>query len=299
MNLSEAQQYIADSNAGKVSWDDNQRSAASKIVDSFDPQKQIERAIQLQKDAVKPAVDSLQASIPEIQSKYAQTRTQLQAQQPALEERYKSLLDSIKGQGTQDVNNQTRITNQELGKRGITGSSTMAQQEIQNTTSPLMQKYAGLEKDTSLAREDSLRQLQDSIANLTPQETADQRAIQNAIAQLYAGAGQTGASQGIQLYSTNLSNQLQQDQLAEQKRQNALAQTLQQYQLDQAKQTDPIQLEMLKTQLAKAQQPAQSSTGDLSSLMSILGFGGATKPTEKKPSVYGMSTNSGPVYYGG
>lgn len=199
------------------------------------------KARQQQMEAIKPAVDSLQAQIPEIGAKYAQTRQQLTASQKPLEERYQSLLDSIKNQGTQDVNQQTKITNNELGKRGITGSSTLAQQEIQNTTSPLRQKYTGLEKDTTLAREDAIRALQDQLANLTPQETADQRAITQAIANLQAGAGQAGISQGMQLYSTDLQNQFQKQQMDQQNKQQAIQDALTQAQANQ-KQTQLVEI---------------------------------------------------------
>ena len=59
-----------------------------------------------------------------------------------------------------------------------------------------------------------------SIANLTPQETADQRAIANAIASLQSGAAQTGISQGLSLYSTKLADQLSQQKLRETQRLN-------------------------------------------------------------------------------
>lgn len=227
-----------------------------------------------QMEAIKPAIDSYQAQIPEIQSKYAQTRSQLEAQQPSLEQRYQNLLDSIKNQGTQDINQQTKITSAELGKRGITGSSTLAQQEIQNTTSPLRQKYTGLEKETSLAREDAIRQLRDSIANLTPQETADTRAITNAIAQLQAGAGQTGIAQGMQLYSNDIQNNLQQQQMEEQKRQSAIQQALQQAQLDQ-KQTQLIDVGG-RTKLIDSQTGNVIQDFGLSKLQSGLNAGGGT-----------------------
>lgn len=212
----------------------SQNPTASGPVDYSNPQSAIQAAIKQQQEAVQPAIQSYQASIPEVQAKYAQTRSQLQSQQPSLEQRYSDLLASIKNQGQQDVNAQTRITSNELGKRGLTGSSTLAQQEIQNAVAPINFQYANLGQQTSLAREDALRTLRDSINNLTPQETADTRSIQNAIASLQAGAGQTGAQLGQNLYSTQLQNQMQQQQLAEQKRQNDIADALKALQVQQS-----------------------------------------------------------------
>jgi hypothetical protein len=230
--LSDAQQYIADSNSGKVQWDDNKRAQANNLLSgsgsgSNDPFALAQKMIQMQQDANKPAVESLQAQIPEIQAKYGQARSQLQASQPSLEQQYSNILDEIKGKQTADVNAQTRVTAGELGKRGITGSSTLAGQEIQNAVQPINTQYATLTNNTSLAKEDAIRQLQDSIANLTPEETADERAISNAIASLQAGASSQGISQGLNLYSTNLQNQTEQQQLQLQAQQLAAQQAYQ------------------------------------------------------------------------
>lgn len=198
---------------------------------SVDPAQTIRAAIDAMKEANRPAVESLQASIPETQQKYQQTREQLTASQAPLEQRYKDLLDSIKGNQTVAENRQTLTTNNELGRRGITGSSGIAQQEITNAVNPITQQYTGLAKETGLAREESIRGLQNQIANLTPQETADMRAIQNMIGQLSSGAGQAGLSAGMNLYSTNLgaqqAEQQRQDNLRQQEIANKLAQTQQ------------------------------------------------------------------------
>lgn len=210
---------------------------------SLDPQASIQAAIKAMQEANKPAIESYQASIPEVQSKYQQTRQQLQAGQAPLEQRYKDLLDSIKGNQQVAENRQTLTTNNELGRRGILGSSGVAQQEITNAVNPITQQYTGLTKETGLAREDAIRGLQDQIANLTPQETGDVRAINNAIAQLSAGAGQAGVSAGLNLYSTNLQNDLANRQFSETQKQNEIANKLAQAQSQQSnKQTAVIEV---------------------------------------------------------
>ena len=205
-------------------------SSSSGGGSSFNPQDSIRMAIDALKEANKPAIESLQASIPEVQSKYQQTRQQLQGQQAPMEQRYQQLLDSIKGNQQVAENRQTVTTNNELGKRGITGSSGIAQQEMTNALNPITQQYTGLANETGMARESSLKGLQDQIANLTPQEQSDQRAIQNMIGQLSSGAGQAGLSAGMNLYSTQLQNQYQQQQLSEQQKQNEIANKLAQAQ---------------------------------------------------------------------
>lgn len=198
----------------------------------------IRRSIEMMKEANQPAVASLQASIPEIGQKYAQTRQQLQSSQPSLEQRYQGLLDQIKGNQTQDVNSQTRITNNELGKRGITGSSTLAQQEIQNAVSPINQNYTNIAKETGLAREDALANLRNQIANLTPQEVSDNRAVQNAIAQMQSGAASSGVTTGMNLYSTNMQQEAAKQAAQYKAEQDAIANQIAQAQLaNQTRQT--------------------------------------------------------------
>lgn len=238
MDRATAQQYINDSNSGKVVWDDNKRSIANNALSNTstagvggqDPIALAKQTMALQQEANKPAMESLQAQLPEISQKYGQARSQLQAQQPSLEQRYSNLLAEIKGKQTADVASQTRITSGELGKRGLVGSSTLAQQELQNAVQPINAQYAGLTNQTGLAQADALRELQNSIANLTPQETADQRAIANAMAQLQAGGASQGISQGLGLYSTNLAQSNADRTFAEQQKQTAIQNALAQLQ---------------------------------------------------------------------
>lgn len=158
----------------------------------------IQRAIQLQQQAAQPAVQSLQASIPEIQKSVSTRQQQLQAEVDPLKQRYQSLLDEIKGNQQTAENRQTVVTSNELGKRGIVGSSTLAGQEIANAVNPITREYTGLYNQTGLQREADLRDLANQITNLGLSGTEQQRAVANAIAQLQAGASAQAISQGIQ-----------------------------------------------------------------------------------------------------
>lgn len=203
------------SDGGKYNSDLLNKSSSSSSSGG-NTEDAIRRAIQMQQEANKPAIASLQASIPETTQKYATQRTQLEAEKDPLKMRYQSLLDQIKGNQTTAENRQTVTTSNELGKRGILGSSGVAQQEMTNALNPITQQYTGLYKDTGLAQESDLRSLQNTIASLLPQETADTRAIQNAIAQLTAGASSAGITQGLQ------TSQLNQNQSQFDTTQNAL-----------------------------------------------------------------------------
>ena len=83
------------------------------------------------------------------------------------------------------------------------GLLTMAQQEIQNAVTPVQQQYTTLGKNAAIDQTQAEQTLQNSIANLVPQETSDTRAIQNAIAQLEGGAVTQGAQLGSNLYGTS------------------------------------------------------------------------------------------------
>lgn len=199
----------------------------------------VKRALELQQQANQPAVSSLQASIPEIQQGFSQQREQITAEQAPLQERYKNLLADIKQQGKVREEAQTRVTSGELGKRGIVGSSTLAQQEIQQAVDPIRADVMGATRDIGLSREDSMRALQNQLANLLPQETEQVRAVQNAIAQLQAG----GSREAIQ-------TALQQVQLAQQASQFGQSQGLAREQLGQQASQFASSQDLAKQQLS-------------------------------------------------
>lgn len=266
--------------------------SSSAGFSSLDPQQAIQASIKALQDANKPAVESLQASIPETQAKYAQTRSQLQASQAPLEQKYKNLLEQIKGQKTADVTSQTKATNATLAARGLSTQDPGAQQDLQNAIQPINSNYANLENQTGLAEADAVRALQDSIANLTPQETSDTRAIQNAIAQLYSGAGQQGVSTGLNLYSTNLASKQAADAAAAQKAQQDIANEIARAQLaNQTKETNYA--------INKPYYQPSTSAADADILRQILGMGSQSSTPSSFQSIYGPvnpKTNATPGY---
>lgn len=234
-------------------------------------------------EAAKPAISSLQSSIPEIQSTYSTTRNQLTSSKQNLSERYKSILSDLSNRQNQEVTAQTKVTSGELGKRGITGSSTLAQQEIQGAVQPINQNYATLSTNTGLAQNEALQGIDNSIANLANQETSSIRDVYNTIGQLQTSSGQGGIQAALQQYAQQ-----------EQARQAAAQLALQQSQLEQSKaqqafennfqsQIQPLQLQQLRSQITRSNQPADTGL-DLSGLMGL--FGGSSQPSG------GFSTNN-------
>ena len=70
-------------------------SSSSSSTGQPDFESTLNRALEIQQQAVQPAVQSLQASIPEIQQSYATQRSQLEAQKDPLTARYDALIADI------------------------------------------------------------------------------------------------------------------------------------------------------------------------------------------------------------
>lgn len=203
------------------------------------------RAQEIQRNANQPVISSLQSSIPEIQKSYATTRSTLEAKAKPLQDRYNNLLAEIKGNQQTAENRQTLTTNNELGKRGILGSSGVAQQEITNAVNPITQQYTGLYKDTALAGEQAQQTLNEQISGLSSEEVSALRNVTNAIAQAEA-SGNTNA--------INLA--LQQVQSAQQQAAQDRAYASEQQQYNEiTKPTALANISNIKSEIAKRNQP--------------------------------------------
>lgn len=176
--------------------------------------------------AIAPAIDSYNQTKPEIQNLYATERTRLEGDKQPLQDRYKVLLDSIKGNQTTEENRQTLTTNNELGRRGISSDSGLYQQQMTDTLNPITSKYANLTKETSLAQEGGLKGISDAIAALVPKESQDLRSITQAIADLQANTGNQSVTDFLNLTQQGFQNNLQTRQLEETSKQNSITNAL-------------------------------------------------------------------------
>lgn len=240
----------------------------------------INQSIKRIQEANAPAIQSLQASIPETQAKFAQTREQLSAETEPLKARYENLLNQIKGKEQVATNRQTVATQNELGRRGIQGGG-LAEQTLADALNPITSEYAGLTKETGLAQEADLRNLQNQIAGLTTQETDATRAIQNAIAQLQAGGNQSAITNALNQFQTLQGVEQFNQNLALQKAAQALAE----------KQYNEVTLPASQASLAKstAVDPNQALLSSL--INNILGRFGNTSTNAN------FSSSSGQQYY--
>lgn len=176
---------------------------------------QASQLLKMYQEANKPAIASLQGSIPEIQNKYAQTGEYLQKQVGTLDDRYKNLLSSITGARDTAVQNVSTNTSQELGRRGISAESGLFGQTVNRATQPIQQSFAGNVNELGFSQQSALDTLMSMISGNTQNSVESQRAVQNAIAQLQAGAGASSVTGA-------LGQQQQQQALSEAQKQRDL-----------------------------------------------------------------------------
>jgi hypothetical protein len=109
-----------------------------------------------------------------------------QSSKDPLKQRYSDLLASIKGNQQTAENRQTVTTQNELGRRGLSPDSGIAQQEMTSALNPITQQYTQLQKD------------------ITNQQNIDLASIDRAIAQLRAGNPEASISS-----ATGIANAIQ------------------------------------------------------------------------------------------
>lgn len=146
-------------------------------------------ATQSRMNAIAPAVASLEASVPELQGIYQGAIGRVEAQREPLKERYQVLLDEITAKSGSQQAEQTRITNQEFAKRGISTTSTMAQQELAKNIRGIQDAETLDKRGVVSEREQNLLELTNLAADLADKGVLATRDVRNMIAQLQAGAG--------------------------------------------------------------------------------------------------------------
>lgn len=154
---------------------------------SIDPIAEARKLLEFQREANLPAIASLQAQKQETAQRFETEGTRLEGQREPLKQRYQGILDELTRRETVDVSAQERVKSREFGRRGIPLSSGLFDVERQEAVSPIRQFYTGQTKETSLAREQGLGNIEALIASLPQQSQAMQREISNAIGALQSG----------------------------------------------------------------------------------------------------------------
>ncbi len=106
----------------------------------------------------------LQANQPAIQT--LQTQYNPDTGGGALVDKYNALLDSITASEQPALNSTIQAANNELGKRGISGDSGVAQNQIAAAQLPVATQFGQLKASTGVAQQQDLGQLASNIAGL-------------------------------------------------------------------------------------------------------------------------------------
>ena len=151
-------------------------------------------------EANKPAIESLQASVPETKAAYGVAEQKIQSGIEPLKARYQSLLDELtRRQGVEEQQGGLALT-REYGKRGVPVSSGMFDQNLIQNMTPIRQFYAGQSKDVGLGRESDLLAIANQLAQLPISQATDLRSIQNAIAAIQSGGSKDAITQAFNQY---------------------------------------------------------------------------------------------------
>jgi hypothetical protein len=212
-----------------------------------------QQQLQLRQTANAPFVAQLQGQAPEIASRYAAQESQLNAEKDPLIARYQTLLDQISQKNAADATAAKTNVYRSFGARGVFGGA--LDTAVNQAVNPINQFYTGQATTTTQDRESQLRQLSNSIANLTGQQTDEQRLLAQKIAELQSGNNNQALTDALNLYGQNQQSAYQQEQLKLQQSADARAGQLQSYNLSQAQLTDPLQLAQLQyavSQLGKS-----------------------------------------------
>jgi len=214
MDAASAQQVLNDMNSGKITWDDNKRADANNAIWASQGSGGNSGGSGAGGFSTENIIKNAQALNDFYKKQNEPVVAATQATKAPLEQRYKDLLNSIKGNQQVAENRQTVTTNNEMGKRGITGSSGLFQQEMTNALNPITQQYTQLQKDT------------------TNTQNMDIANIDKAIAQLQAGNPESSVSTSSSIAnSQQQANQFQAD-LDARNKQNAITNALEQLQFN-------------------------------------------------------------------
>lgn len=148
------------------------------------------------------------AGLNPIQQNVATQVATKQSQIQPLTDRYNDLINTIKNQGQTQVNQQTVTTANEMGKRGIPMTSTLAGQSVNNAILPIEQNTQGLVNQAGFSREADIKAIQDAITNiqsggLVQEQAYNQQQVANAVAQLNAKSSATSAGASAENAQTN------------------------------------------------------------------------------------------------
>lgn len=232
--------------------------------------------LRLQRKANIPAVESLRASIPETQERFAERGRTLEAEREPLKQRYQAILDDLTSRETKETSATQRATTREFAGRGLLPTGGGFEQFLGERLQPAQQFFTGQRTTAGIESEAAQRELANLIAGVPLERQQSEREITQAIADLQAG----GASQSIQTALSILQSNRAQQQFAQtqalSERTAGLAER--QFETGEARQQalDPFDIQLLQAQIKRQQQLSAGGAGDITSGLESLfqQFGG-------------------------
>ena len=165
------------------------------------------KAREMAQESIKPAVESYQSQIPTTQAIYGAERERLGGEKQSVIDRTAKLIDQITKEKGLAETRQTLTTSKELGRRGISGRSGLAEREITQALQPISTQFGGMLTQAGQSQEDQLRAISSALGMLVPQEQQSINAINSAIAQMQAGVLPTAMSGAGQMFGANMAGQ--------------------------------------------------------------------------------------------
>lgn len=216
-----------------------------------------------------PITKQLEGIKPMLQKAAETKQNALKGTLTSLGERYKALLADITGKGKAQETTQTRVTNNELARRGITGDSTEAQQETIRALEPILENTRSLTTQAGVAQASDERSVNDAIANVPIEQAMQEAELTKRIADILTGGVSQGVSLGGSLFQTQMADSLsktksESDRMFDDLKARLMEQQLAsgQQSIDQGNATAPLLLEKLRAEVNKA----KSSGGNKISL---------------------------------
>lgn len=198
-----------------------------------------------------PIADQLKGQIPAIQSAYKSATDTLTTQKTSLADKYQKLLQDITNTGQQQTNTATRVTNAELARRGITGDSTAAGQEMQTVLNPIQDRITAAKNQATIAQGEEESAIANAIAQLALNQQSAEGNILTQVAQLLSGGAQTAFSGAQNIYQQLLQNEQAGKTTPAQQLYADLQNQLLQQQLSQAQSLFPLQLQQTEAEIKK------------------------------------------------
>lgn len=203
------------------------------------PDQLIKTANQQLQEINKPVVQTLEAQKPIIQQATQQKGTELAAAKTTLVDRYKNIIDTLKGRSDQDVQRSDLDISREYGKRGILPSSGVVSQVQTEKANPIRQFYSGQITEAGISGAEAEQDILNQIARLPIEEADKLNVVQQAIAQLQAGVSKDAIQLALQQYEMKQNEQIQSAQLSLQNRQLDSEDAMRKAQIQQMQQPAP------------------------------------------------------------